>query len=69
MAAALDRSLDGFSALIDRTLVDVRVLARMPVQTQRVSLAHRGGSSHCLAVREGKELRLYCSGGRPKFGD
>ncbi len=38
-AAALDRSLSGLSALIDRALVDVRVIARIPVQTQLVSLA------------------------------
>jgi signal transduction histidine kinase len=38
-AAALDRSLSGLSELIDRALVDVRVIARLPVQTKRVSVA------------------------------
>lgn len=37
--AALERSLDGITALIERALADVRVTARMPVQTERVSLA------------------------------
>ncbi|MEP6885261.1 MAG: HAMP domain-containing sensor histidine kinase [Gammaproteobacteria bacterium] len=38
-SAALERSLDGISALIERALIDVRTTARMPARTQPVLLA------------------------------
>jgi signal transduction histidine kinase len=53
-AAALDRSLNGLTALIDRALVDVRVIARMPVQTQQVSVADLISEVHATASMDAR---------------
>ena len=53
-AAALDRSLNGLTALIDRALVDVRVIARIPVQTQRVSVADLISEVHVTAAMDAR---------------
>lgn len=59
--SALERSLDGISTLIDRALADVRATARMPLQTQRVSLADLIGQMAIPAFMEAEVRHCHLS--------